>query len=137
MIRALAGVVLSVLVFTSAATAQSTRCSSSDVRRLQSAFYTEMNNRASQVVWLGSSKSAELSGCSRTSDGFIVTGRFHLFGTDDAYYWLDGRMVTNSRYGPRTIEVTNANGNFIGLTIIKGVTIIGGAAAACSASGEC
>lgn len=111
--------VCAALVLAGPAFSQSQTCSRQDISRLERAFFAQMNEQASQIVWFGSDKSATLRYCDRYSDGFVVQGRFHLYGLDGAYYWLDGRMVTNRSYGPRGSEVVDANANFQILTIAK------------------
>lgn len=133
----LISIFLALFLVASPVIAQSQKCSSRDVSRLSSAFRAEMNSQASTVVWFGSDKSVNLKYCDKYSDGFVVSGRFHMYGTDGAYYWLDGKMTTNRSYGPKTIQVTNANANFQTLAVIKGGIAIGAVVAACSASGDC
>lgn len=125
--------VLIMIMMTSGPVFAQAECSQRERNRLERAFFGQMNEHASQIVWLGSDKSATILSCRRYSDGFVVTGRFHMYGLDDAYYWVEGRMIANRSFGPIGSEVTNANGNFISLMLIKGATIVGLAAGVCAA----
>ena len=125
------------LTATGAAFAGTTNCSRSEITRLERSFFSEMNTQAPQIVWLGNSKSARITACSKYSDGFVVEGRFHLYGTDDSYYWLDGKMSATKYLAPLQVRVDDANGNFQRLAVIKAVAIVGTVAAACSAEGSC
>ena len=113
------------------------RCSSTEINRLKQAMFSEMNAQASSIVWLGSDESVQLSSCSRYSDGYLVEGRFHMYGTDDAYYWLDGTMVANTSLAPQQVRIDDYNSNFLWLTVIKGGLAVGTVVTACAASGEC
>ena len=135
--KILPALILSFSVVLSPVAAAQERCSGNEISRLKQQFQYQMNSQTSPVVSFPSDKSVTFEYCTKYSDGFVVTGRYHFYGTDGAYYWVDGEVATNRSFAPLRSEVKDANGNFQMLALIKGATVVGVAVAACAATEDC